>query len=251
MSEVLKNIELIERYCEGKLTTGEKVDFEHRLLVDAEFKDEFELYKVIVSGIREHGEDNLKARLKVADLELDSKPVASLEDRIGVKSNYIYWAVAASIVLIVSVGLFWKFSSNSYLPELANTYYEKDKGLPVEMSTSRNQLDEAMNSYKANDYIKAKTQIELMLRHNLGNDTLKYYYGVVNYELGDYSSSNATLKEIKPESQFFDKAQYRLILIELKNSNKKNAIERIDICLENKSYLYYDKLVRLKEDLTK
>ena len=108
-----------------------------------------------------------------------------------------------------------------------------------------------MNSYKAQDYTKAKTQLEMMLRHNLGNDTIKYYYGIVNFELADYRASIATLSEIKTESNYFDKAQYRLILIELKTGSKQNAMERIDANLRNKNHLYYDKLVRLREDLTK
>ena len=44
MKEVLKHIELIENFVEGKLSENERQDFETRLIVDGDFKEEFDLY---------------------------------------------------------------------------------------------------------------------------------------------------------------------------------------------------------------
>ena len=67
MTEVLKHIELIEQYYEGNLSANQIADFETRLITDSDFKEEVELYKVIVAGIKENGAENLKARLRQAD----------------------------------------------------------------------------------------------------------------------------------------------------------------------------------------
>ena len=160
MSEVLKNIELIENYCEGKLSAVEHTDFETRLLIDAELKEEFELYKAIVSGIKEHGEDNLKAKLKLVDSELDNEHKI-IELGKGNKKSIRYWAIAASVVFIVGLGLFWSLVNKTDLPQLANVYYDKEKGLPVEMSVTENQLAEVMAFYKSGDYVATINKLEL------------------------------------------------------------------------------------------
>ncbi|MFN8117913.1 MAG: hypothetical protein U0W65_17520 [Bacteroidia bacterium] len=250
MAIVLKHIELIEQYCEGKLSAQDKTDFETRLLIDAEFKEEFELYKAIVAGIKEQGEDNLKAKLKLADNELDNVPkIVELkkENKKGIK----YWAVAATIIFIIGIGLFWSLSNKSDLPQLADTYYEKEKGLPIEMSVTKNQLADVMNLYKSGDYVATKNKLEFLLKENNANDTLHYFYGVVNYELNNYRASRAGFNSVKTESNYYEKAEYRLILIDLKTNDIQKALDRVNKCLLNKQHLYYDNLVKLKSELTK
>lgn len=250
MATVLKHIELIEQYCEGKLSAQEKTDFETRLLIDTEFKEEFELYKAIVAGIKEQGEDNLKTKLKLADNELDNAPKI-IELKKENKKSIKYWAVAATIIFILGLGLFWSLVNKTDLPQLANTYYEKEKGLPNEMSVTQNQLADAMNLYKSGDYVATKNKLEFLLKENNTNDTLQYFYGVVNYELENYRASRAGFNSVKPESNYYEKAQYRLILIDLKINDKQSAINKIDDCLLNKHHLYYDNLVKLKSELAK
>ena len=250
MPTELKNIELIENYCEGKLSVIEKSDFENRLLIDSDFKEEFDLYKIIVAGIKDNGEENLKARLKVADLELDSFSSKIVE--LNKKSNYHkYWGLVASLVLILGLTLFWKLSSSVDLPKLADSYYEKDKGLPIQMSVSKNQMNKVMATYKSQEYKQASTQLDLLLQDNPNNDTIHYYFGIVNYELANYWISKSTLNSIMPESYYYEKAQYRLVLIDLKENSKQGALDKIAICLKNKNHLYYDKLSQLKEELSK
>ena len=126
MSEVLKNIELIENYFEGKLSDADKTAFETRLIIDSDFKEEAELYKNIVAGIKENGAANLKAKLKLVDDELDNEPVIiKLETK---KTSLVkYLAIAASVILVISLSVYWNLSDKSNLPELAIAYYEKEK----------------------------------------------------------------------------------------------------------------------------
>lgn len=250
MKEVLQHIELIENYIEGKLSENERQDFETRLILDADFKEEFELYKAIVAGIKEQGEDNLKTKLKLADNELDNEPKI-IELKKENKKSINYWAVAATIIFILGLGLFWSLANKTDLPQLANNFYEKEKGLPNEMSVTQNQLADVMNLYKSGDYVAAKNKLEFLLKENNTNDTLQYFYGIVNYELENYRASRTGFNSIKTESNYYEKAQYRLILIFLKTNNKQSAINKIDECLLNKQHLYYDNLVKLKSELTK
>jgi hypothetical protein len=250
MSEVLKNIELIETYFEGKLSDADKTAFETRLIIDSDFKEEVELYKNIVAGIKENGASNLKAKLKLVDEELDSEPaIIKLESR---KSSLVkYIAIAASVVLVISLSLYWSLSNKSNLPELAIVYYEKEKGLPNEMSVSENQLSDVMISYKNGDYFTTKSKLNDLLKNKNTNDTLNYFLGITSYELKDYSAALASFNTINSESVYYDKAQYRLVLIELVANDKQKALHKIDECLANKNHLYYDKLIQLRAELSK
>lgn len=250
MSEVLKNIELIENYYEGKLSDADKTVFEARLIIDSDFKDEVELYKNIVSGIKENGVANLKAKLKLVDNELDNEPVIRKIEPVN-SSKIKYLAFAASVVLVISLSVYWNLSNKSNLSQLAIEYYEKEKGLPVEMSVTENQLADVMNLYKSGDYVATKNKLELLLKENNTNDTLHYFYGVVNYELDNYRASRASFNSIKNESDYYEKGQYRLVLIDLKINDKQKALDRVNKCLLNKQHLYYDNLVKLKSELTK
>lgn len=250
MKEVLKHIELIENYVEGRLSENEKQDFETRLIIDSDFKEEFDLYNTVVAGIQEAGRENLKAKLKLADNELDNKQnIINIKN--SQKKQTKYWAFAASVVFAIGIGLFFYMNDKPDLMALANNYYEKEKGLPIEMSVTRNQWEDVMSVYKNEDYTATKNKLEDLLKKEPTNDTLNYFYGVVNFELNNYRASIASFNNINPTSNYYDKAQYRLVLIDLKLNNKADAIVKINECLLNKQHLYYDKLSQLKSELSR
>lgn len=56
-----QHIELFDSYIHHKLDEGERTDFENRLNTDSEFKKEFELYCLLVDGIREKNRQDLKS----------------------------------------------------------------------------------------------------------------------------------------------------------------------------------------------
>ena len=108
-----------------------------------------------------------------------------------------------------------------------------------------------MDSYKSGDYTSTKNGLQLLLTVNKTNDTLNYFYGVVNYELCNFAASANAFNTVGSGSSFYQKAQYRLILIDLKANNKKAALQKINDCLLSKEHLYYDKLSKLKSELAK
>ncbi len=240
MSEVLKNIELIENYFERNLSDSEMKDFETRLLIDIEFKEEFELYKNVVAGIKESGEANLKAKLKEADSEID-KGAKELSIKKSNKKRIYILSIAASFLLIVVAGFLWKMNQNPNLSTIASKYYEKDKGLPVTMSVSENNFNTLMNKYKTADYSRAKLDLDLLLKNNSNNDTVIYYLGVVEYELTNYTQAELQFKSIKSESSFYQKAEYRLLLAYLQKNKIVDAKSIASKIALNPNHLYFEK----------
>ena len=244
----MENYELIENYFEGKLSEEEKASVDSLLLSNSDFKDEFELYKNIVSGIKEAGKEHLKNKLKEADIELDS---ASIVIERGEGNSYLkIFAVAASVVLIIGVSIFYFFIKSPDYSALATKFYEPEKGLPVEMGITNNPMDKVMNDFNKGDFIGAKGKLEKIPAVN-SNDTISYFLGVVSYELKDYKEAIADFKRVNTTSNYLDKSQYRLVLCYLKTSKKDEALNGINEALQNKENKFYDKLLELRTELTK
>lgn len=247
MSEVLKNIEEIESYFEGKLSPEDKLLFEAKLESNPELVAEFKLYKDIRSAIVEKGKEDLKNKFAMADKELDE---GARVIPINKKTNYKILAIAASIILVVGLSIFFFLNKKNDYSQLASKYYEAEKGLPVEMGPS-SRLDKLMNFYKSADYADAQKELAELLKTDLNNDTLIYFDAVINDELKSYSSAISGYSNIPSTSNYYQKAQYRLVLAYLKADEKGKAVEAINQALGNKEHLFYDKLSQLKTELSK
>jgi hypothetical protein len=57
-------IELFDQYIHHQLDESQRIDFENRLNTDSEFKKEFDLYCLLVDGIREKNRQDLKSFMK-------------------------------------------------------------------------------------------------------------------------------------------------------------------------------------------
>lgn len=248
MKEVLKHIELIENYVEGKLSETEKQDFETRLIVDGDFKEEFDLYKSVVVGIKASGLVNLKAKLKEADDELDSSNVIELKPE-KKKSYRLYYSIAASIILILGIAFVWQINSTHRLSNIADSVYEKDKGLPVEMSVNIQTLNDAMNSYKTGDYHSAQNYLLNILHNNQANDTAIFYLGLVEYELGNFNKAQEYFNAINDSSNYYPKAEYRLMLSLLKTNSVNDAKAECKKILSNPNHPYREKAELISKEL--
>ncbi|MGB3948547.1 MAG: hypothetical protein WBM13_11225 [Bacteroidia bacterium] len=242
----MKNIEEIENYFEGKLSLEDKLLFEAKLEANPELVAEFELYKQIRGAIIEKGKEDLKHRFALADKELDNKAKNTIQ--ISKKSNYKILAIAASVALVVGISLFFFLNTSQNYVQLVDKYYEKEKGLPVEMGTS-NKFDKLMNAYKAENYTEAQKQLTELLQTNSSNDTAVFFNAIVNDELMNYPQAIIGYLNIPIASNYYEKSQYRLVLTYLKTNEKEKAIEILNQALNNKQHLYYDKLSQLRSEL--
>ena len=245
----MEDIELIENYHEGRLNEEEKSSFEARLLNDSNLKLEFDIYKNIVTGIKEIGNKTLKENLISLDKEFDAE-TKTIELK-NVKASYFKtFSIAASVLIIAGLSVFYIYFNNSNYPELATKYYEQETGLPVEMGINKNRWDDVMNDYKTGNYTEAKSKLKKIVNINK-NDTASYFLGVVNYELKNYGEAINSFSNVKLPSFYFEKSNYRLVLTYLKTNEKKEAIRLINEALQNKEHPFYFKLNGLKSELSK
>lgn len=241
----MENLELIERYCEGNLDEAEKASFEARLLFDSELQEELKLYQNIVDVIKETGKENLRKKLKDADIEMDASTPLTQPAKLNVPFRFL--AIAASVLIIIGATSFYFFFKSPDLPELASKYYEPEIGLPVELAVSNSKWDAVMNDLKSGNIKESKEKLD-KLKSSGTNDTLSYFEGVLDYELKNYGEAIKNFSSVNESAYYFQKAQYRLVLSYLMSKNKKSALEAIDKATANK---YFAKLSELKAELSK
>jgi hypothetical protein len=232
----IKYFEYIRQYLDNEMSPLDKKSFEEELEKNLILKDEYNLYLSLIKGLRQNNIDALRQRFKEIDKEFEAKKTILISKKIKYKR---YFAVAASIALLISITLFIKSSKNTN--QIAEKYWEEDRGLPTLMGESSDiDLDRAMMYYKENKYSIALKKL-LLLKTKNNNDTLNYYIGNCEYKLGNFNRAKKSFKEVLKfkKSVFFEKSEYRLAFCFLP-TNKKYAIILFEK-IKNTQYHLYQK----------
>lgn len=208
-----KYIDLFEAYGRGELAEMEVRDFEARLSYDEDFKEAYNHFQQIESGIHEHYRNELRQSLKALDEELDKQSSGSS------KIRRLAWS-GASVAAVLLIGLFVYYqseSSNNYV-ELAERHWPVEEGLPVKMS-AKGRYDDAMNAFKTENWQAAESElIEL-----LPSDTAAYFLGIVSFERGNYSAAVKHFKTVTTGSKWAVESDFRLALAYLSLGEKDRA----------------------------
>jgi hypothetical protein len=100
--------EIIDSYLEGSLDAADRQEVEERMRQDAAFRREVELQHALTQQIQLRGELQLKKRLgALHEQHLGTGQRTEEEQRTNVRSLWsrrAYWAVAASLALLLVVG---------------------------------------------------------------------------------------------------------------------------------------------------
>ncbi len=104
------------------------------------------------------------------------------------KLPVFFYSVAA--ILLVLIGIFWMFDSNTSGEKIFAENFKPDIGLPLKMSSiSSYGFYEGMLDYKQENYEDAIVKWNVLLKTNPDNDTLNYFLGVANLALGKADES--------------------------------------------------------------
>lgn len=210
MSELSeKDFDRVERFLLGEMSETESREFRKEINENPKLRKMVEEHGDLMAAIKAEG---LKHDLEDIHHELyDAKP----------KSNkFLIWSLAASFAVIIGMA-FWYFNQDAN--DLSSQYAYTDPGLPVPMSATESYaFHDAMVDYKTEDYDKAISKWEKLLEENPANDTLQYFIGAANFNNENWNEAESRLRDIADSpSTFRHKAQYMLLLIELKKGNRE------------------------------
>ncbi len=232
-----QNIELFERYRNGELSETELNAFNARLVYDSEFQEEFEQYKQLETGIKNHFRTALKSQLQALDEQLDVAPKKSNTIRL------VQWSTSVAAAALIGFFIFQYFSKNNS-HELAQHYWPYEAGLPVKMS-SKGKYDEAMNAFKLGKWEEAKKNLQ-----TIDSDTSNYFLGIISYEQKDFQQAINFFKKVNSNSAYYSASQFRMALVFILEDKLSEATTTLTQ-LNSKNTVYSPQIKELLQKLEK
>ncbi|MBS1558490.1 MAG: hypothetical protein JST69_07145 [Bacteroidetes bacterium] len=211
----MEESELIDQFLKNELTAKETEAVNIRIQNEAEFQKKIALRKLVMTGISEAYVEELKIKLKKFDRSLEKKSRFQFSWKIA--------AVFSGIILISSVLLWLNRKPNPYNFDLV------EAGLPNTMGKAENVVFlNAMNEFKAGDYASSGKIFSDLLLSQPKNDTLLYFSGLCDFRTEQIRLATVKLNSIIPQSEFYNKARYRLALCYWIEGNIEEATKILD-----------------------
>jgi hypothetical protein len=243
---------LIEKYLEKSLTAAEQQAFDERL-TDPTFAHEVKLYKEALMSIYTLGDTRIKGILQ--EEETKRVPPQYLEATTPEISSPLkvrrWWAMAASFLIVVSVG-YWAYSKTNTPEALFASKFEAYKSFSFDPNsrgkTEETTLTEVYRAYSNEKYRIFITYFEKF--NDLTNDELflmaNAYLGIGNSEkaitiLLNIAANNANTHK--------DSAEWYLALAYLKQGNTAECRKWLEKIKANPNNVYKKRANELAEKL--
>jgi tetratricopeptide (TPR) repeat protein len=180
-----ENMEYIDNYFTGTMTSEEKKEFEQRLSSDRDFAEDVAFYMSAMQVAREESTEEKKNRFK--ELYHQSNH-AIARPASGVRKLWPYMSAAAAVI-IVFMGwmLFFKAPSPQ---QLADRYITKElRDLPVKMGTLEDSLAKGTDLYNEGKLSEALQIFENLTVTRPRSNEAKEFTGIVFLRLNQYDNA--------------------------------------------------------------
>lgn len=237
----MTDFDQIEKYLLSQMSDAEHQAFETQIASDENLQTEVDNYRTLLLGIETK---SLKDKLALISKEKQSIPPKK------VRNLYTKpLAIAASILLLLSAGLFLIQSETASPTELYAQYYNPDPGLPTVMGIE-DQVDfrMAMNDYKQQSYSEALESFDA-ISEQISNDTLQYYKAMCHLNLNELDAAAGILSGIKENSVFVERKEWYQLLIALKTNDANAAAQIANKINANSKHFYYEEARQILDQL--
>ena len=243
--EELRYIEF-ESYLKNELTEIEKIAFEEKLQSDADFKQEFEIYKALETSLsskfkNEESEQELRKTLTNLGTQFIKEEVSTKKkSKVISLFNYKKLMVAASIAILISFFIFK--NGNPVYSDFAN-----HTNLEFTVRGDNNQtITNAETAFNAKNYKTAFAQLTVLEAQFPNDIEIQLYKGICLLEMDKFSQAETIFETIsKGNSAFLTKATWYKALSYLKQEQFeacKNTLKTIPESAEE--YTQAKKLLR-------
>lgn len=230
-----------ESYLNNEMSTEERLDFESKLQDDSQFRESFELYKE-TSAFLEHkfSAETQDFKKNLASVSKDYFSEEEEEAKV-ISFKPWYYAVAASVVILLGTWIFMKGPSPEY-----GDYDQHENASFVERGDADENLKNAQDFFNKKEYGKAVVSFQKI--QSLDNPEHQYFYAIALIETDNYVKAEMLLNEIQHGTSVYkNKAIWYSALSELKQKNMeecKSLLRQIPEDSED-----YDKAQELLKEL--
>lgn len=238
--------QLIDRYLHNELSEAEHKAFENRLTSDDEFAAFVATYREVQQSLqakadREAGENRLKDTLDDITSEHFKHDKKSAKI---ISMRAVYWAAAASILLIISSIFIIRQNSTPTYNEYA--HYE-----PLVLA-SRGDADQLKNSaahaFNDQEYKQAASYLEELQQLQPNNPQIQIYWALSLIETEQYSKGDSLLQHVgQMESLYAQNARWYLALSYLKQNKIKACQAQLEKIKQGE--LHYEEALELLDEL--
>lgn len=223
--------QLIEDYLSGILDKEEHAVIEERITQDNSFAKEVDLHRSIQNALSDREVLELEEILiKIRNASKKDKQEGKV---ISIKRRRsILGAVAAILLLIVATYLIWDKETEAPLADMFEPYpfYLANRSLDDE--AAQQQLNQAAQSYEAEEYQLALPIFESLLEHSPENMALQFYKAYCELELEQYQLAEQSFVVIleNGDSAYVQPAEWYLVQVYLAQeeiAKAKNLLQKI------------------------
>ena len=228
--------EILDKYFRNALTEeSDKVYFNARMN-DADFKQVLEEESAIISGLETYDSSIMKQRLQKMETKISTK--ARLQ-------KIVLAVLALILTALVAWQILTKSKNESQQERLYAEYYSTYPNIIDPLTKGAGDESSIFQMYERGDF---QTVIEsLEGRENLSNSET-FYLAMSHLELGNYSSANAHLEDVK-EGQFVDDAIWYKGLICLRLQGGNQCMPQLNEIANDQENAYQQRANDLLEDL--
>jgi len=211
----MEESELIDKFLRGELDTEQDENLTKQIQANNELKRKVALRKLVIEGINLAYTEKLKQDLIEFDKTLDGKN--------RVQFSWKTAAVFAFFITASSIAYFVTRPTDPYNFDIA------EPGIPNSMGAVNDiEFINAMNEFKAGDFVTSGQVFKTLLKTDHANDTLLYFSGLCDLRNREVKPAIEKFQQINVQSAFSIKATYRLAIAYWADGDTKKAIELLE-----------------------
>lgn len=229
-----------ERYESSTMSQEERVAFEERLRQEEDFRNSFEDFRQMQSGIKAFGYQQFAAQLQSWDEEHDTD--ADEQVRTLSFSRWYYWAAAVAVIMVATIS-WWQLSPGQN-EQLYTAYFQPYPDVLTSRGENENALNTAMIAYESGEYSEAITLFRQLLEGNgsteaQGNE-LRFYLAQAYLSTESYDLAQQLLEDLQNVDQFGLKeaSQWYLALAYLKQGDSDTAVRLLQQIKASPNHAY-------------
>jgi len=236
----MERVERIGRYINDQLSDDEKSRFEKEMAADESLAIEVKRYGKLYDGLASLERSEIKNTLLKLDPELR-------RSKFRLRPLRRYLAIAASVLLILGVGLFWYANQSLSNKALAATYFES----PVTTQRTTEQhvglLQRGIQHYENDAYEEALVSLEQVMQEEDDHAAALYYQALAHFKLQAYSKSRQVAQDanLVNDNRFKYRVEWLRILTLLAEENESDAKGMLEDVSNNVEHPYQDRAQRL------
>jgi tetratricopeptide (TPR) repeat protein len=248
MEEETKD-QLIQDYLEGNLKGEALKDFEKRLKEDTTLATEVEEYQHLELGLHSIGVHQFKD-------EVSRWETAYQHSQRSSHKGYAlrpYYAIAASIALFLTVGIYLFMNRLPGMDQLYTQHYVPYEDMILDRSDvsegAKSFLIAGMEAYNHQQYPVAVKNLKEYLQQEPEHYGAALYLGIAQMEINDFDASEASFNLSQNDPKFEQQAQWYLSLLYLKSEQLERAKTSLQSILENSQHYKFREAEELLEDI--